>query len=581
MLPKMPSQLSTDSIVAVLVTNITRWAQLLLTSAERSWAGAMSMKSIQSPENTQKPMLGSTKRQIISRFRKAILYASNLVEILQDQSTTKATNQDVLEAKAYLALLRGGSDFERNRWASCISNYSFVRIVYTTLSSSTQTDVYRDLLEGTIDPSIKYAAYQEKLPRTKAVQDIAIENFPSTESQSREEILTVDSEAFETSTEKAAAQTEGAGDLPTTIEWRGRKVNIEDAAISQALGAAHVKEDALAQVFSSESESRSPRDLAAAYDDVINARQDAADATKTAIDELLAEGVEQGDPRIQALQITRTAVNYGVIEYRVGRNRVLCGEGDGLTFEPLKSKQSSKARKDGKERVTKDEPNGRKLARLRERMALYDSILQNLDAVKQLPGVIADTAFVKELEAKRNYFRALKCLAIGRSHAVNGHVNNALGLFSRAQQLGQNVAATPSPSSKVPKLDISGAQHEALGSHLAAITLRYRALADLQNSTTASQKALQSKQYAPPLLERLHLNQYDDNVDLKNIVNYPPKLQPIPMKPLFFDLAWDYIKYPGQAQEVQEKTAAPAPVPATTEQVEEAPKKRGWFGFGR
>lgn len=539
------------------------------------------MKSIQSPENTQKPMLGSTKRQIISRLRKAVAYASNLVEVLQDQSTTNATNQDILEAKAYLALLRGGADFERNHWASCISNYSFVRLVYNTLSKSTQTDIYRDLLEGTIDPSIKYAAYQEKLPRTKAVQDIAIENFPSTESQSREDILAADSEAFETSAEKAAAQTEGVGDLPTTIEWRGRRVNIEDASISQALGTARVKEDALADVFSSKDESKTARDLAAAYDDVINARQDAADATKTAIDELVAEGVDQGDPRIQALQVTRTAVNYAVIEYRVGRNRVLCGEGDGLVFEPVKPKQNLKARKDGKERIAKDEPNGRRLARLRERMALYDSILQNLDAVKQLPGVIADTAFVKELEAKRSYFRALKCLAIGRSHTVNGHVTNALGLFSRAQDFGQHAASSSSPTSKVPMLEVSAVQQEALNSHLAGITLRYRALADLQNSTAASQQASQSKQFAPPLLERLHLNQYDDNIDLKNIVNYPPGLQPIPMKPLFFDLAWDYIQYPGQVQEDHIRSATPSAIPVKQEQVEEAPKKRGWFGFGR
>lgn len=539
------------------------------------------MKSIQSPENTQKPMPGSTKRQVVSRFRKAIAYASNLVQVVQDQSTTNATNQDILEAKAYLALLKGGLDFERNRWASCITHYSFVRLVYTALSASAQTDVYRDLLEGTIDPSLKYAAYQEKLPRTKAVPDIAIENFPSDDSQSREDILSADSTAFETSADKAAAQTKGAGDLPTTIEWRGRKVDIEDASISQALGTARVKEDALADAFSGRTEATSSRDLAAAYDDVINARQDAADATKTAIDELLAEGVDQGDARIQGLQITRTAVNYAVIEYRVGRNRVLCGEGDGLVLEPVKPKQNVKARKDGKERVSKDEPNGRKLARLRERMALYDSILQNLDAVKQLPGVIADTNFVQELDTKRSYFRALKCLAIGRSHTVNGHTNNALGLFSRAQELAQNARATSSSAAKVPMLDVTTSQHEALSSHLAALTLQYRALADLQKYTISSQQALQSKQFAPPLLERLHLNQYDDNVDLKNIVNYPPKLQPIPMKPLFFDLAWDYIQYPGQAQEVQAKTSAPAAEQAKQEPVEEAPKKRGWFGFGR
>ena len=556
--------------------------QLLLASAERAWADAMHMKSSQSPENTQRPMQGSTKRQIVSRFRRAITYATNLVDALQDQSTTGATSQDILEAKAYLSLLNGGFDFERNRWASCIQNYSFVRLVYTALANQAETDLYQDLLEGTIDPSIRYAAYQEKLPRTKAISDIAIEHFPSSETDARQQIADADITAFETTAEKAAAQAEGAGDLPTNIEWRGRTVKLEDASISQALATAKLNEDALAEKVASFKDGKtSAKDLAAAYDDIINARQDAADATKTAIDELVAEGVDQGDPRIQGLQVTRTAVNYGVVEWRVGRNRVLCGDQDGLTFEPTKLRQSQKPRKDGKERLVKHEPTGRKLARLRERVALYDSILQNLDAVKQLPGVMADTTFVEELDGKRAYFRALKCLAVARSHAINAQIGNALALFARSQELAQHAKASASNASAALGLDVTQPQLETLQAHLASLALQYRALADLKNTTATFEKDAGGNPYQAPLLERLQLNQYDDNVDLKNIVNYPPKLQPIPMQPLFFDLAWEYIQYPGKAPETG--SAAPVPGQQSAQQVktEEAPKKRGWFGFGR
>ncbi|KAK5944258.1 signal recognition particle subunit srp68 [Knufia obscura] len=564
------------------VAKNTEWVQLLLASAERAWADAMHMKSSQSPENTQKPMQASTKRQIVSRFRRAITYAANLIEVLQDQSATGATSQDILEAKAYLALLKGGLDFERNRWALCIQNYSFVRLVYTALANKAQTDVYQDLLEGTVDPSIRYAAYQEKLPRTKAVSDIAIEHFPSDESEARQQIIDADITAFETTAEKSAARAEGAGDLPTNIDWRGRSVKLEDASISQALGAAKAKENTLAEKYASFKDGKtSAKDMAAAYDDIINARQDAADATKTAIDELVAEGVDQGDARIQSLQITRTAVNYGVIEWRVGRNRVLCGDQDGLNLEAAKPKQNQKMRKDGKEKPTKDEPNGKRLARLRERVALYDSILQNLDAVKQLPGVMADAAFVEELDGKRAYFRALKCLAVGHSYAVNGHISNALALFARAQKLSQQTIASTSTAPTTMRLDVTGSQLEYTRAHLASLTLQYRALADLENTTTTSDKDAAADAYKAPLLERLHLNQYDDHVTLERIVNYPPSLQPIPMQPLFFDLAWEYIQYPGTAQ------APDGFVPASVEQsgkdvkTEEAPKKRGWFGFGR
>ena len=77
------------------------------------------------------------------------------------------------------------------------------------------------------------------------------------------------------------------------------------------------------------------------------------------------------------------------------------------------------------------------------------------------------------------------------------------------------------------------------------------------------------------------LNDYPTHgIDLGNLVTYPPKLEPIPVKPLFFDAAWNYIEYPGrklpdialggqvkQGTEISDQTA---------EQ-----KKKGWFGFGR
>lgn len=524
-------------------------------------------------------MSGATKRQIMSRFRRAITYASNLVEVVEDQSSSKSTNQDVLEAKAYLYLLKGGLDFERNRWSSCLRQYGFVRLVYTALATHSQTTTYDDILEGTIDPSIRYAAYQAKLPRTKAVSDIAIENFPTDEAEARKDILEAHGNAFQTSSEKIALQAEGATDVPTQIQWRGRMVKLEDASISQALAIADVKQEAIKESFASFTRgSLSAKDLAVAYDDIINARQEAVDATKTVIDELLAEGLDQSDSRVQGLQVIRTAVNYAVIAWRIGRSRLLCGDADGLESNLTGVKRNHKSGKGQSNVSGKEEPTGRKSARLRERVALYDSILQNLEAVKQLPGVIADTVFVKELDSKRSYFRALKCLAIGRSYAINSQVKNALALFARAQGLSSHVQSSTSGPAGVPQSEITADQAKTLQTHLRALVLQYRALADLENDS--KERSGQDRQYVAPLLERLHLNHYDENVNLKNVVNYPPTLQPIPMKPLFFDLAWDYIRYPWQKEDVP-VTHAASEQQSRSAREEETPKKRGWFGFGR
>ena len=369
----------------------------------------MAMKSAQSPETTQKAMAGSTKRQIVSRLNKATKYADNLVGVLKDQETTHSNTIDILEARAYLSLLKGALYFEKSRWQACLQEYSLARLAYVTCGSSTKTEVFKDLLSSTIDPSIRYAAYQLKVPRTKPVPHLAVEHFPSKETGTRTEIESLNPRAFDIGEESKITGGVGTSNLPSTLSWRGRTVKVEDAAISQALGLAMMREEDLTSKANSYFEGTTSADeFAAAYDDIINARQEAADATKAAISEMLTEGVDPSDERMQSLQMTRTAVNYAVIEWRVGRNRLLCGPSDGMLFEPIPSKPKRKSEKDIKPRTAKDETTGRKTARLRERVALYDAILQSIDAVRELPGVIKEAQFVDELAGKRSYFQALR-----------------------------------------------------------------------------------------------------------------------------------------------------------------------------
>jgi signal recognition particle subunit SRP68 len=379
---------------------------LLLMSAERAWASAMSMKSAQSAESTQKRMLGSTKRQISSRLTKAIQYAAHLLNCLRENKKSHANELDTLEAAAYLSSLRGALYFEKTRWNSCIQEYSVARIIYATLGSTTRTDLFKDLLSNTIDPSIRYASYQLKFSRTKAVSDIAIEQFAPGHDELVKQIEGLNPNAFVSSDEVEKRGQTVLEDIPSTVTWRARTVKIEDASIAQAIATANRKEHELGEIYTKVG--RDSRELAAAYDDVINARLEAVDATKVAIDELLAEGVDTGDARLQSLQLTRTAVNYAVIALRIGRNRQLCGPQDGATIDFPRSKRSRVGKVDGTTRVVKDESTSTKLARLRERVALYDSILRNIDAVRDLSGVAGDQGFMEELSGKRAYFRALK-----------------------------------------------------------------------------------------------------------------------------------------------------------------------------
>ncbi|KAL8807734.1 MAG: hypothetical protein Q9182_000545 [Xanthomendoza sp. 2 TL-2023] len=560
---------------------------LLLLTAERAWALAMHMKSTYATDSSAQGTTGSTKRHIVSKLQKASIYAARLVNLLQEKDKSGASTESIIEARAYQQSLQGAIKFEKKDWEHCLQSYSETWLLYTALARSASTkqdDVFKDLLASTIDPSMRYAAYQLKLPRTISIETVVARYLQQADNPYVAEVLkSIPNLMQEPGATAKNTATGESTDVPKAITWRSRKVNLEDAATAQALASVSAAEGKLTTFLAANLE-LDRRAKAAAFDGVLISSQDAVDAVKTAIDELTAEGVAQGDPRMQSLQITRTAVNYNLVEWRVGRNRVLCGDQDGATFETESGKKPRKPQADGKPPVVHEESTGRKLTRLKDRVALYDSTLQSLDSVQEFPGVAADRAFVSELEAKKAYFSSLRCLTLARSHTLHGNRRNSLALLARAAELSarsmSSLRAGESTTEGVPKLEVQPAQVQSLQDLLERSVLQFRALVELDDLNSAAAKDKDKTVKAVPMIERM--NEYPpEGVDLKNLVTYPPKLQPVPVKPIFLDVAWNYIEYPGRpkkgalgASDWKAEEAA-----SKTEGKKEA--KKSWFGFGR
>ena len=171
---------------------------------------------------------------------------------------------------------------------------------------------------------------------------------------------------------------------------------------------------------------------------------------------------------------------------------------------------------------------------------------------------------------------ATRSLAIARSHALSDNTINALALLHHAHTLASTAAqalpATSQPPSAPLNIDVSPDAALALASLLAREVQRYRALVHLQTTRSAAPDAHPSV----PLIDRL--GEYPaGGVDLDNIVEYPPRLPFVPVKPIFLDVAWNYIEYPGRRTKEAERNQG------EREEAEAAPaqQKRGWFGFGR
>ena len=387
-----------------------RYIDLLVLTAERAWAHAMYMKSMHSADSAAKTITGSTKKHIISRLNRAVGVSAQLLELFKITERENAISRTLLEARAYHSLLRGVLQFESKKWEKSLEAFSEAHMIYTALagpSGATQDDSFRDLLLSTVDPSIRYAAYQIHLSRTLSIETL-VSRFLPKDSEDLRQILKSDSNESRTnSSETKRKPGSDPKDLPKTITWRSRVVKLEDANIAQALASVSIAEQRLATLLS-EAREMTFKDKATAYDEILIPSQDAVDATKSAIDELTNDGIAQGDQRMQALQITRTAVNYALVGWRVGRNRVLCGKGDGAFMDLEVKRKVRKGVKEAVDSAAMEESNSRKLARLRERVVLYNTTLQSLESIQELPGVAGDQSLLDELKSKRSYFTALR-----------------------------------------------------------------------------------------------------------------------------------------------------------------------------
>ena len=353
----------------------------------------------------EKGIVGRARSHIVSRLRRATATAELLANLLADPASSASRN-DLLEAKAYAALIRGAMLFERQSWEECLSSYSVARVIYTALSTTVKGDLFKDLLSETIDPSIRFAAYQLKTPRTTPIPAIVLKAFPSSDKSLVETVNSMDSSILNPeANSKKEGETVDA--VPKTLTWRSREVKIEHAQIAETWGKVQGAKARLQENLT-KSKDLGARGMAATYDEVLMLTQDAVDATKEAIDELRGEGVGSGDPRMQSLQITRTAVNYEMISWRVGRNRVLTGPHDGAVEDYSSGGRRKMAKAAQAGHQEREAPVSKKLSKLKERAALYDGTLQNLESIKELPGIANDTALATRINAYEKYFEALK-----------------------------------------------------------------------------------------------------------------------------------------------------------------------------
>ncbi|KAL0892893.1 hypothetical protein ABMA27_014576 [Loxostege sticticalis] len=469
-----------------------------LLQAERAWAHAMQLRQEANTEPRK-------KFHLVSRLKKAVAHAQTLLQLCESGVCDARTQ---LEAGAYAAWLGGILLVELQQWRAAAESLQRASLVLDNLCAALPIDerhVYRQKSEE-LKPSLRYCAYN--IGDESAAGDLVamrsqglIDNLDSLMAQAKESRSGVMHE----------------------VEWRGRRVTVRPEKVRLFLIALQDFDKSVAAAQTVEGK----------IDILENILMDCKDAISAIKDEI------KNDPKLKAASAQETqssGISY-LLSYLMYLRLVRTIERNNLLVQ-----QAEEARKNG------TQIDGKKV-RPHDLTRLYEIILQNFTELQQLPGFESDASYQKEIETQMKAYRAFRCFYIAQVLTGLRRFREALAMLERS-----NNYTNESLTSKLDDQQLKD-KLQVLKKDIESCKFEVHADSVLEDDEEQDEEKYSSKyKDKKPLVDRLDDYREDTQVLTKNpnVYKMPPPMEAIPCKPLFFDLACNFVEFPN----LDDKTGA-------------------------
>ncbi|XP_026215247.1 LOW QUALITY PROTEIN: signal recognition particle subunit SRP68 [Anabas testudineus] len=495
--------------VTVEMLSDNRYLLLVLMEAERAWSYAMQLKQEANTEPRK-------RFHLLARLRKAAKHSEKLEKLCESPRVDAKTK---LEAQAYTAYLTGMVEFELQEWKRAMEAFNKCKTIYEKLASAFTEELavlYRQRVDE-ISPNIRYCAYNIDDPN--AIKDLMQMRLTGGGGGMMAEKL--ESLITQARTKQAATMSE--------VEWRGRTVPVKiDKARIFLLGLAD-NEAAIAQAANEETKEHLYETLLAECRDTIQAVRE--ELKTEAKQRERSSDADSG--KVSNLQFLHSYLSYIKLCTLVKRNESMAHTLQAKLKEP-------------------ESDENKRGPRPQDLIRLYDIILQSLAELSTLQGLEDDHTFQKEVSLKTLVYKAYRCFFIAQSYVLVKKWSEALVLYERVLKYAKEV------QSKAKSLNNSFRDLPDIQDLIAEVNAEkysLQAAAILDTDETAEVPAQQQVKDNKPLCDHLEAFHLDPTLVGKqpNLVQFPPDFQPIPCKPLFFDLALNHVAFPPLDDKVEQK----------------------------
>ncbi|CAH2106558.1 unnamed protein product [Euphydryas editha] len=471
-----------------------------LLQAERAWAHAMQLRQEANTEPRK-------KFHLVSRLKKACNHAHMLLQLCEQSGACDARTQ--LEAGAYAAWLSGALLLELQQWRPAAESLQRAQLVLEKLSAALPEDerlVYKQKVDE-LKPSLRYCAYN--IGDESAAGDLVamrgqglIENLDTLMAQAKESRSGVMHE----------------------VDWRGRRVTVRPEKVRLFLIAMQDLDKSVANAQSTQ----------AKIDILENILMDCKDAISAIKEEI------KNDPKLKTSSESQqtSGINY-LLSYLMYLRLVRTIERNNLLVQ-----QAEEARKN-------NIPIDGKKVRPQDLTRLYEIILQNYTELQQLPGFESDAAYQNEIDMELKAYKAFRCYYIAQVLTGLRRFREALAMLERCGTYTSDALASKLQDKwLVTKLETLQKDIETCKFEVHADSV----LEDEEDEEETKYTSGKSYKDKKPLVDRLDDYREETQMLTKNpnIFKMPPPMEAVPCKPLFFDLACNFIEFPN----LDDKTGA-------------------------
>ncbi|KFB42638.1 AGAP002183-PA-like protein [Anopheles sinensis] len=505
-----------------------RFIHIPLMLAERAWSYAMQLRQESNTELRK-------RFHLIEKLRKSCVYALQLQELCASERCDARTK---LEAEAYSAWIHGSLHFELKLWQSAAENLKKAQVIYENLAQAMPEEeqtVYRAKVEE-LKPSLRYCAYNVGESSVNDLLEMRgqaglLGNLSHLVAQTKAESM----EAFQ------------------MTEWRGRSVTVRPEKVRlfllsiQELGKSIEK----------------AKDFPAKIELLENVLLDCKDAIAAIKDEIKQDPKlrqTSTDAGLVGIQYLLAYLSYTRLKLTLDRNLFLVAQAK-LTLDDPNATEKVQPNSAGKKSKPQD------LSRL------YEIILQNVTEMQQLSGMENDASYQAEMESLALSFRAFRCYYIAITLVALKRWREAVAMYERSKKY-----ATEAVSAKTTCSDFDlRAELKTLIATIEGCKFSAHAYSVLEDDNADDSVLFgKSQKSTKPLYERLSHYKEDASLNSRNpnVFKLIPEMEPIPAKPLFFDLALNFVEFPSLEDKIEQKAAGKGTTAGMSGFV------KGLFGWG-